>query len=260
MGKTLVLTESLGAGRHFLRFTEPSLRAYATKTGSDFVAHTDHDELTLKYKVSYATGRENNTSCITKLLLIHHYLETYEKVLWLDDTCVVKQATPNIFDLVPNGSIAGMQEGGIPFMNSWKIDLEFFRTTHAYTMDLTTYINGGVLVWTQGVRKYISPTFIDNHRQLFLSAYVEMAYLAYIIQTEKLPLIRLTDAYNKMNFIGTLTSKDKLTRSYDLKKDVLKDDRVYIYHVTGFYKYRFELIHSLAWKVAEIDEDLRLSA
>ena len=127
-------------------------------------------------------------------------------------------------------------------------------------MDLTTYINGGVLVWTQGVRNYISPTYIDKYRQFFLSAYVEMAYLAYIIQTEKLPLIRLTDAYNKMNFIGALTPKDKLTRSYDLKKDMLKDDRVYIYHVTGFYKHRFELVHSLAWKVAEIDETLRLSA
>jgi len=234
------------------------MKAYAMKTGSDFVALRDTDELIQTYKVTYPTGRENNSCCITKLLLIHHYLETYDKVLWLDDTCVINAATPNVFDLVPDGSVAGVQEGGIPNMNSWKIDQNFFIAKHKFTMDLTKYLNGGVLVWTKGVREHLSPALIEAHKDLFLSAYVEMAYLVYIIQTHKLPLVRLSDAYNKINFVGTLAPKDKITRSYDLKKELLKDDGVYIYHVTGFYTHRFELVHSLAWKIAELD--LRLSA
>ena len=260
MTKTLILTESLGANRHFLRFTEPLMKAYAVKTGSDFVALTDKDELIQTYKVSYLTGRDNNSCCITKLLLIHHYLEFYDKVLWLDDTCVVKHATPNMFDLVPDGSIAGVQEGGVPIMNSWRIDQDFFITKHKFTMDLTKYVNGGVLIWTKGLRDFLSPAMIDAHKHLFLSAYVEMAYLVYIIQTNKLPLIRLSDAYNKINFVGALTPKDKNTRSYDLKKEAMKDDGAYIYHVTGFYTHRFELVHSLAWKVTEINDEARLSA
>jgi hypothetical protein len=87
---TAVVTVGVGEkGRQWLDISEPSMRAYADRIGSDFHAITDTTTIypfAEKFRVA-------------------HFLDAYERIVFLDADIVVRPDAVNLFDFVPANAI-----------------------------------------------------------------------------------------------------------------------------------------------------------
>lgn len=107
--KRCIVMPSIGE-RAWNQLTSATFRRYAHKCNADFylVTHEpqEMDTLRLHYNSS-VKGRANKSAYALKSFLAWKYLADYDRVLIVDDTCVVTDYAPDIFSSVPNGNIAG---------------------------------------------------------------------------------------------------------------------------------------------------------
>ncbi len=93
----LVLTIATGREyRKLLKITRPTMEAYARRIGADFVALTDTTQgwpLLEKFRAG-------------------EWLPWYERMIYLDADCIVSPDCPDLFDIVPAGSIGAHNDWG----------------------------------------------------------------------------------------------------------------------------------------------------
>ncbi len=247
--KNLILTLSLGLTRNFIDSTKNNLKRYADKTNSDFVIITDDSDVindfNNQFNFDIKVGRKNGKAYVLKIYLIYKYLEIYDKVLWLDDTCLIKVDTENLFDITNNFDIAGYNEGINIDLKSWKYDKNFIKQKMNFILDTTKYINSGVVIYNKTIRDHFSPQNIIKHIVLLESAYPHQAFLNYLIQKYNLSLYLLDESYNTM-FLNTgynLDEKKILPEQINLDNIIIEKNK--IFHITGFYTNRFDLLVKL---------------
>ena len=94
----LVLTISIGD--HYKKVSElslPSIKAYAKKIGADFL---NIDE----FNAYYITQKWNKFH-------IHELLNKYRRIIYLDIDVLVREDTPNLFEIVPENNLGMFNEG-----------------------------------------------------------------------------------------------------------------------------------------------------
>lgn len=240
MKKNLILTGSLGS-RPFKKYAYFSIYKYAKKVNADVFIASDipiPDELN-----NFSIGRSNNKAYIKKLLWVKEALESYDKVLWLDDTCYVNPICPNLFDQVPAGYVAAVP-------NSIHLDISFFMKNYSELMfrtgldysEIESCFNSGVVVYTKEV-KHLFDT--DNLKDKFskvawMSHWPEQMVLCYLIVKLNIPRIILDSKYNRMNIDGSYepyTKYNKRNQDFLINKKLLEDSRFkyesFIYHAVG---------------------------
>lgn len=245
MKDNLILTLSVGENRNYIGLTTPLMKRYSIKTNADFIIIENNNDilkqLTTKY---YNVGRANNQAYVLKVRLIHYYLGVYKNILWLDDTCIIKPDTCNLFDLIEDKYILAYNEGLVNDFNSWKYDSNFIKNTMNYKIDTKLYINSGVVLYNQGIRKYLNDDIIDKCSGLFQSKYPHQAYLNYIIQFYNLPVGFLNEIYNKL-MIQCDYNDGRSKKPEDINASMILESQDKIYHITGFYINRYEMIQCL---------------
>jgi hypothetical protein len=245
--KYLILTMSLGDSRNYINLTYPYLKRYADRCGADFlVLDNDNSDFIQKKFQDISSGRKGGGNCyILKAYVIYHFLEKYEKVLWLDDTCIIKKHTDNLFDFVPAGSIGGYNEGEIESFRSWKYDKEFIAEHTQFYINERNYLNSGVVLYTRECRDLFSPESIYEHHELFQSKYPHQAFLNYSIQVNKIPLVLFDKKFNTLLVCCEYDKKGQRMKGCDLCEEKIVLDSGCIYHITGFYNSRYELLERL---------------
>jgi hypothetical protein len=244
MKDRLILTISIGENRNFIDLTKDLMASYARKTHSDFIIINDDSPLVKENNELYKTGRNNNIAYILKVKCVHYYLGLYDRVLWLDDTCIVKKNTADLFDITPYNDIKAFNEGSITDFISWKIDKHFIKQKTGYNIKEYNYINSGVVLYTQAIRDFLSNNYIDKHKILFESDYVDQGYLNFIIQFYTIPITYLDSIYNKI-LIQCQYSSGKCILPEDINANKIKESNDTIFHITGYYTHRYELIKTL---------------
>jgi hypothetical protein len=95
---TLVLTISIGEYYNELaKLTLPSIQSYAKKIGADFLNINEFN----KY---YITQKWNKFH-------IHELLNKYRRILYLDVDILIREDTPNLFEIVPENKLGMFNEG-----------------------------------------------------------------------------------------------------------------------------------------------------
>jgi hypothetical protein len=246
MKERLILTLSLGKSRNFIDITRKLMEAYAIKTNADFIIINDQSLiLNTLNTTKYTTGRSNDNTLITRLRIIYYYLGLYNNVLLIDDSCIIKPDTEDLFKFTDGITMLGFNEGRIDDMNSWKLDTTLIKNKMGYFIDRKKYINGGVIVYTQSIRQYFSDIFLEKYKVLFESKYVDQAYINFIIQYYNIPISFIDEKYNKILIQCDYRSgKNKLASDIDI--DDIKNSSDKIYHITGFYRDRYNIIKRLS--------------
>jgi hypothetical protein len=236
----LILSASLGKERNFIELTRPFMQAYAKKTSADLIIIEGSNPLLTRLNTSYyVTGRGNNDAYVLKIKLIFYYLDYYENILWLDDTCIVKPGTCDLFYYIDNNYILAFNEGTIPSINSSKYDKQFIKDNMNFLIDDLKYINSGVVIYNHNIRKYLSDEYINRYKELLKSAYPHQAYMNYIIQFYNLPCHFIDRIFNEMFILPDLNRNITIK---DISKEIISSSETMIYHITGYYINRYDII------------------
>lgn len=247
--KRLILTQSYKRSHNFLDLTAPFMRLYAAHCKADFVIVTENSPLFSLLSVKgIKVGRPNNGEAyIMKMLAVGHFLEAYDKVLWLDDTCIVKDTTPDIFEQLSDAyDIAAYAEGKKLDVMAARRDKEFLQRHVAFDMDTRQYINSGVVVYSQRCKPFLNANFITGWSRLFMSSYADQGYINFVIQNYKLRLLDLDEKFNSMFLVNGYTEDERNLCTERLAKEHVCTDAKQIIHLTGFYKNRFELLEAVS--------------
>ena len=94
---TLVLTISIGDYyNEVAKLTLPSIQAYAKKIGADFLNINE-------FNPHYITQKWNKFH-------IHELLNKYRRIIYLDIDVLIREDTPNLFEIVPENKLGMFNE------------------------------------------------------------------------------------------------------------------------------------------------------
>ena len=181
--------------------------------------------------------RDNIINYAAKMFCIYKCLEKYERVLWLDDTCIISPFAPNIFNFVPDDHIGALV---IPFESGLEdvyYDYRFLLKEKGYPMSV--YINTGVMVIPQIYRDIFSFNNILNHKELFKSSFPTQAWQNYLINLFKCNVYDITVKYNAMP--ACYHADPCYRETLNLTHFHTSFFKHYITHFTGFHKKREKL-------------------
>lgn len=190
-------------------------------------------------------GRKVISPYINKLLVLGRLLEVgYERVLWLDDSALVLPGAESLFTspLTEGADVAGFDESSITSMRSYKADRRFLRKARNIRVaDSDPYINTGVLMVGQKMRKALQVNSIIENIDLFESNYPTQCYLSYILAIEAFQVARLPERFNFMAVEGYRPGSPNGLQSFKPERlDHICNQT--IIHLTGYYVNRNELL------------------
>ena len=256
--KKAVVTLSIG-DRPFTEYTLKSIKEYAEKIDADYIEVLEYD-VPERYD-SIPTGREGNMAYIAKLLVIRDYLEIYDRIIFLDDSCVVNSDCPNLFDIVPVNFIGANNEGVLEWPKAAQATIDLFNMSKLTKNILTKhdYINVGVMVFSKEHRFLLSDERIINLGKLgyFNNGWPEQTYLNYLLSKDNVPVFYLPHHFNRMNVhkekLGERVNYSNYTldqrreqywqyKDFDflIPQDILpgRTNHAFIWHLTSFWEDR----------------------
>ncbi len=182
--KLAILTISLG-NRPFLNYNKKTMEAYARKCGCKLITVTKWN----------SPANLDNINFI-KVIIIHHYLNLYDRLIYLDDTVFVTPHAKNLFNIVQQKSIGAFKEHLLfsrkSIMNhSIKYYRQFDKSKIAVKNN-PLMINSGVMV----LSKIHRPIFDSSNYILKTLGFADQAFLSYRIIKDKIPVFDITNKYN----------------------------------------------------------------
>lgn len=231
--------------RPFLRYTMCYFERYCAKNSLDFRVVTQYS-LPLRLRLPIflnRSKRKNIGAFFQKFRSIQELLEKYEKIIVMDDTSIVSDATPDVTKLVSANELGVVPEDGMD-VQSHKIDRPFLKRLR--DVDIDTYVHGGFLVVPRKFREIFSDrNLYENSDLLFKGRYPCQAYLNYMIQSRRLPLRILDYRFNEMHLIDYHKSTERERTALPTKHLEAKAREAYIHHITGYYKHRLAIVQQI---------------
>lgn len=254
--KRLVLTATIGGGRPFSEFTVDSQRKYADRIGAEFVHVTEFD---ISDEYDFPIGRRSNKGYLVKCLVIQEYFKEYDRIVWLDDTCVVAKDCPDLFQSVPEEMFGAHNEGILDWVAAQTQTINLFNK-NGLPRNTTTkqeYFNSGVMVLTKEHHEILfkKETIIKfGEAGYWANGYPDQTHLNYTLKYFQKGLYALPHLFNRMVLAPTITG-DKCANysnytgmELSLAKGVSNHNWIteqttkagqphhaYIYHITSFY-------------------------
>lgn len=228
--------------RPFINITKPYMILYANKIKADFLLDDRLDSFidTLGY---IPAQRSNIQAYLQKCISIYHYLDKYDRIMFIDDTCMIHPHTPNLFQLCDSTMIGGFNESQLKDINSYEYDLNYIQNRKQIT--ITHYLNTGILIVSKCHRYLFSPSMIEEHLDLFESKYPTQCYLNYLIGRDNVPIFSLEEKFHQQCLFNYKDNSNrnvkKLPSSYIIELIYSQ----FIFHITGYYKYRLFIIKQI---------------
>lgn len=262
--KKLVLSISIG-DRDFAEYTRDSMSKYAERIGADFKFITDF-KIPEQYQ-NILVGRAKNSSYLSKVIAIQQALKEYDRVIWVDDSCIISKDCPDLFNIVPYELMGAHNEGILDWVMACEYSNKFLKgQEHQFTKQ--NYINTGVMVVSKEHASVFSEENIIKYgnANFFANAYVDQTYINYLVLALKTPMFMLPTIFNRMllnvsNWQGkkiVYEAYTPLESAIGLKIDdfsflnevntkIGNINGAYIYHTTSTYKpdQRLNLIKNL---------------
>lgn len=241
--KLAVLVISIGE-RPFSTLTLKNIKAYADRIGADFLVERETSiPLKLWLKCKFIKFKRTKIECyLQKMIGIHEALEVFDRVLLLDDSCLVSSKAPNIFEKVSIDDIGAFPESECMEFRAPSYDKKFIFEKK--NVSISEYYNTGVLIVSKGQKELFSPKNLLKHLTLFKSLYPDQAYFAYAVHITRTKVKKLSADWNFMPVFDY--SKNNNRQLVSLPEEHLKVvEQKNIAHVTGYYKNREKIIEQV---------------
>jgi hypothetical protein len=235
------------------------MKTYAHRVHADFYNMNDHDMHYIRHsRPDYAgflngvrVGRGNNIAYAFKVIAIHHMLQQYESVLWLDNSCIVDpERCDDLFDKYNSSvcDVAAYNEGENRELRSFQFDANFLRQKrNGFALDTSRYINTGVLLCHSSFLENLNMASLMEHSDLFASNYPTQAPINYIIQSSRVhTLACMEPRFNTLFVDCKYNDAGRNKSAADIPDAYLQSANVGIFHITGFYRNRDSIIHRIA--------------
>lgn len=177
----LVLTISIGEYyQEIAKFTLPSIKKYAKSIGADFINIEDENS-------EYITQKWNKFS-------IYNLLLKYKRILYLDIDCIIRDDTPNLFDIVPEGELGMFNEG------KYSQRREFMNQASEYYKEPLKewngkFYNSGVMVISRSHRNIFKLPFGYDFVE------TDQPYINLRINNDKVKMFDLDPRFNRMSIL-----------------------------------------------------------
>jgi len=187
--KTALVTIACGALHEEMgRITHPTFQAYATRIGADFLVWNDfHGHQMPHYKKTE----------------LGQLLDRYQRVLYLDTDILVRDDTPNLFELVPEDRLGALEEGQYADHVMTAARYMFAVGYNAIEWD-RKYYNTGVLVVSQAHRAVFTPPDVE------VDCDKEQTYLNLMIAYHKTPMFELPYRFNRTFLMDWVYGEERL--------------------------------------------------
>lgn len=209
---TLVLTISIGDHYSKLaKLTTPSIERYAKKIGADYLNINE-------FNPNYITQKWNK-------FYIHELLNKYRRILYLDIDIIIREDTPNLFEIVPENKLGMFNEG------RYTPRFEFLEQASEYYNEPLKrwngkFYNSGVMVISR-IHKSI---FRLPKGQDFVET--DQPYINLRILNDKVEMFDLDYKFNRMDILDKfcgISRLDSFIVHYagapkDIQMDVMRKD------------------------------------
>lgn len=227
------------------------LQQVATRWGSELLIFTDPKELLSEVRIeickAFKSFRECVVNYVCKLMCIHTALAKYDRVVWLDDTCVISPFAPSLFDVVPGNSIGALVIPRACGLTESASDYKYLLDNRNVEID-DEYYNTGVMVVPSIHKDLFSFETIVGHRDLLQSPYPTQALLNFLTHVSQCDIFDITTMYNMMPCCYNYDNR--LCQTSDISSIYPELLRYYIVHFTGFHRNR-EKFHNEFFQLQE---------
>lgn len=202
----LLLTLSVG-NRPWFNTTKKSMIEYSQKINCDFMI-IDKPHL-----------NPRNLKCE-----IYDLLDRYDRIIYLDDTCIITQSCPNLFDIVPENNFGVFCEPR-SLISVYQILDEGFKYYKINKCNDNLFFNSGVMVISKIHKEIFKPVEMKN-----ICGFYDQVYFNCKRCELNIPIYNLTNRFNYM---------------IPFKNNVKLVNNVYIYHITRGQECRSTVIQML---------------
>lgn len=246
--KKAVVMLSIGGNRSWAEYAINSFRRIGPKWGADVHLITEDKAWDLDTSdLKRQPGRENKRAYALKtyypwLFLTHH---AYNKVLLVDDSCVVHPHSPNPFDEYYGSEIAVTRTASKHARESFSHLAGLAQEGRLDNVPQNTrvYGNTGVVLYDQSVASGITPSEVHKARDSLYSRFPHQTLFYYLHRKNALNVSLMNKRWNLVPGLSLEREERKgladATQYADLKN-------FYIMHFTGMYKNRGALVKGLS--------------
>lgn len=195
--ENLVLTISIGDYyNEVAKLTLDSIKKYAKKVNADFL-NIDKEKINSNYNLI----DNNEEDYSLQKFQIYELLNQYKRIIYFDIDLIIREDTPNLFDLVPSTELGMMNEG--KFKSNY--DLVSFSKLYGEPIKKWNgkFYNNGVMVISR------------IHKSLFKFPKIDISfsddlYLNLTIIKEKIKMCDLDWKYNRLAIMDEFLGKSRL--------------------------------------------------
>jgi lipopolysaccharide biosynthesis glycosyltransferase len=187
---TLVFTIAIGENyQRMAKITHPSIRAYAKKIGADFKSLEQQT-------ISKTTPHWDK-------FMIFDLLNQYTRILYVDTDIIIRDDTPNLFEIVPPFKLGMFNES--PWTNrSQELMIDICKKYGETLPDWDgRYFNTGVMVLSKQ-HKYL---FKKPEKEIF--SFYEQTWLNLKIALEKPQMYELPYKYNRLSCMDKFLGEER---------------------------------------------------
>jgi hypothetical protein len=242
--KNAIVTFSSAERPYITKAKATHLNCIAARWNSDFVLVTDPSDLLTKEQIdfclSFESFRPNILNYICKILCIYEALSKYDRVVWIDDTCIISPFAPSLFNIVPEDCLGALIVPRSCGLAESVSDYKYLLNNKQFELE-DRYYNTGVMVIPSSMRSIFSFESVLSNKELFKSPYPTQAWQNYLTQFNGCKTYDITCMYNMMpcclQYNNTNWGNDSIK---DLYSKLLQ---YHIVHFTGFHRKR-ETFHA----------------
>jgi hypothetical protein len=241
--KAIVMV-SIGA-RAWRDLPAETFARYAQITGADFYLETQlpsAHEFPLP-AMPDTPGRSNKVAYASKAYFVFKYLSMgYDKVLIVDDTCIVSRGTPNVFRIVPPMHCGFRTSDRKSARKSFQAIRAFQarRGEEPVSFDAKQYMNSGFMLYDASMQSAFAPERIIDAKELLYCKFPNQTLTYYLLKRSGTKLFRLPEGFNVVP--ANHLSRGRRKSIQDVRPHLGKAN---VYHVTSAYVYRMEIIEQI---------------
>lgn len=194
--ENLIFTISIGDYYDEIsQLTIPLIKKYAKKINADFIVITK-DNINENYVLS---NEEEDYSL--QIFQVYDFLNQYKRIIYFDVDLIIREDTPNLFDIVPTTELGMMNEG------RFKSNYDLINFSKIYNEPIKKwsgkFYNDGVMVISR------------IHKSLFKFPKIDISfskdmYFNLKIITNKIKMLDLDWRYNRLSIMDEFLGKSRL--------------------------------------------------
>lgn len=189
MDKIAIVTISIGDFySKMAEITHPNIKSYADKIGADFITLTDIGSHSLPHY---------------RKLDIAALLDKYDRILYIDTDILVRDDTPNLFDIVPNDSLGIFEEGKYHKDRIAQFKNFCLETGYDFSRWKGKYYNTGVMLLSKQHKNILDAP--ENEVEHFF----EQSYLNAMIDYRDVKVFELDYKFNRMPWFDQIIPDER---------------------------------------------------